>query len=139
MVRGWAPILPGCRWLHEPQPISDQVGAPFELGEAGDAIYIWMDEFMIRGWAPILPGCLWLHQPQPIIGQSWAPFGLGEAGDPVYIYMDVWKYDPGMGPYPPRVSLASRTPANHRSAGAFFVHGEAGDPIYICMDVWKDL
>ena len=24
MARGWDPIPPGCRWLHEPQPISDQ-------------------------------------------------------------------------------------------------------------------
>ena len=24
MIRGWDPILPGCRWLYELPPISDQ-------------------------------------------------------------------------------------------------------------------
>ena len=24
LTRAWGPIVPGCRWLHDPQPISEQ-------------------------------------------------------------------------------------------------------------------
>ena len=36
MIRGWALILPECRWLHELQPISDQpVGLGFHTVRGG--------------------------------------------------------------------------------------------------------
>ena len=88
------------RWLHEPQPISNQpVGLEFAHftkryrleGSAFSSPESWscrdMDGFLTRGWELILPGCggtsvlargaalaaRWLHEPQPI---SNHPVGL---------------------------------------------------------------
>ena len=76
MIRGWDPILCGCRWLHEPPRISDQwvgVSAPFpKVSTWGSPFrprfvgFMEMEGFLIQRWAPILPGCGgWLYEPQP--------------------------------------------------------------------------
>ena len=62
MIRGWGHILPGCHWLHEPPPISDQpVGLGFlhltGLRRLGGSLFsspflwicIYMEEFIIQG------------------------------------------------------------------------------------------
>ena len=73
LIRGWQYVHPGWRWLHEPQPISNQpVGLGF-LHLAGryrpggppfTSPICWscrcMEIFLIRGWDPILPGWRWL-------------------------------------------------------------------------------
>ena len=110
LTRRWEFILPGCcvtsafsrgatlaaRWLHEPQPISNQpVGLEFARfagryrpgGSAFSSLGCWkcrdMEGFLTRGWELILPGCSgtsalsrggtlaarWLHDPQPISNQ----------------------------------------------------------------------
>ena len=87
IVCRWDPILPGCRWLHEPQPISDLpvgLGFPHRAGWYRPSKppcsfpvrrrYRGMEGFLIRGWSLILPGWWCLHDPQPISDQ---PVGLG--------------------------------------------------------------
>ena len=67
-------ILPGCRWLHEPQPISNQpvgLGFPHRAGRyrPGEPPFLsldwwscrYMEGFMIWGWHFILSGCRWLY------------------------------------------------------------------------------
>ena len=80
-------ILPGCRWLHEPQPVSDQsmgLGFPHRAGpyRPGESPFTspccrrcrCMQLNIVRGWGLILPRWRWLHEPQPI---SVKPVGLG--------------------------------------------------------------
>ena len=67
MIRGWDPIFCGCRWLHEPPPISHQPvcwGFRTSLGGAGGSPFrprfvefMEMEGFLIQKWAPIFPGC----------------------------------------------------------------------------------
>ena len=106
LIRGWEVILPGfggtsalargatlaARWLHEPQPISNQpVGLGFSNpagryrpgGSSFSSLGCWskdMGGFLTRGWELILPECGgtsalsrgatlaagWLHEPEPI-------------------------------------------------------------------------
>ena len=51
--------------------------------------------------------------------------------------------DPGMGPYPPRVLLAPRTSANHRSADGGGVSTPCGAvltrAIAVCVPSWSEL
>ena len=99
------------RWLHEPQPISNQpVGLEFAHftkryrleGSAFSSPESWscrdMDGFLIRGWEMVLPGCggtsilsreatigaRWLHEPQPISNQSvrWGLYAARGGIDP---------------------------------------------------------
>ena len=115
LIRGWDLNLPvsgatstlaggatlAARWLHEPQPISNQpvgLGFPHPAGRyrpGGSAFSspgCWscrdMEGFLTRGWELILPGCggtsalargatlaaRWLHERHPI---SNHPVGLG--------------------------------------------------------------
>ena len=68
LIRAWDPIVPGCRWLYEPLPISDQrmeVGLPHRTGWCRPiAVFVTivrgcrnMEGFMIPEYDPILPGC----------------------------------------------------------------------------------
>ena len=80
MIRGWYSILPGCRWFHEPHPISDQpfgsgflhreercrLGGPsFSSPDRGSCRD--MEGFLNCGWDPMVPACgetsmaLWLE------------------------------------------------------------------------------
>ena len=119
-------VLPGWRWLHEPQPILNQpigLGFPHRVGRYRprrppvlSPVY-WicrsMERFLIRGWDPVLPGWRWLHEPQPIsyfvsasgVGVS-TPCGAVSTGGTIVFVPDVLelqKYGrishPGMGPY----------------------------------------
>ena len=86
--RGWDLTLPGWRWLHEPQPISNQpVGSGFPhcagrcrpekppLSSLGVLeLQKYMEVFLLRGLDHIFPGWHWLHEPQPINNQ---PVGMG--------------------------------------------------------------
>ena len=62
------------------------------------------EEFITQRWVLILPGWRWLHEPRV----REAPFS-----QPVLLEMETYIRisDPGMGPYPPRVALAPRTPS----------------------------
>ena len=81
-----------------------------------------MEGFQIRGWDLILPGSCWLYEPQPLNQQSASVVGVSTPCEAVptrgvtvfvpgvldlYIYGRI--FDPGKGPYPPRVALALRT------------------------------
>ena len=72
MMRGLDPIVPVCRWLHEPQPISYQPmwsGFPHRAGRCrpGGSRYLSpvgrscneKEGFTIWGGYPILPGVWW--------------------------------------------------------------------------------
>ena len=131
LTRGWELILSECggtsalsrgaslaaRWIHEPQPISNQPlgwGFPHLAGRyrpkrsslsspgcwsCGD-----MEGYLTRGWEIIIPGCggtsalsrgetlaaCWLHEPQPISNQ---PVWLG------FPYL-AGRYRPGGSPFP---------------------------------------
>ena len=92
MIRGDR-ILPECRWLHEPQPISNQPADQQSASGVGVSTPCWeastegspassahccctcMEAFLTRGWDPLFfPGCRWLHKPQPTSDQA---MGLG--------------------------------------------------------------
>lgn len=80
----------------------------------------------IPGMGTYPPGVRWLHESQPVSNQ---PMGLGFThrarrygpGDrlfrPRFVgFVDDGNIcDPGTGPYPPRLPLASRAPANQQS------------------------
>ena len=115
LIRAWESTFPGCggtstlpreatlaaRWLHEPQPISNQpvvlvfphlAGRYRPRGYAISSPRCWsctyIEGFLTRGWGVITPGCgrtsalsrgatlaaCWLHEPQSISKQ---PVGLG--------------------------------------------------------------
>ena len=78
-----------------------------------------MEGCVIRGWGLIIPGWRWLHDPQVWVS---TPFGeVSTRGTTVFVpgLLELYMYgrisDPGMRPYPPRLALAPRTPANQRS------------------------
>ena len=87
-----------------------------------------MEGLIIRRWDAILPGFRWLYEPPPISDQrwGWGCHTLRGGIDPgITMFVPSWLercirrriYDPVMGPYPPRLPLAPRTPANRRSSG----------------------
>ena len=83
-----------------------------------------MEGFLIREWGLTLDGARSTNPSQSAISQrgcgvSTLRGGIGP-GDhcfrPRFGVVGVYKdFDPGMGPYPPRIALAPRTPANQRS------------------------
>ena len=90
LIRGWDLILPGWRWLHEPQPSSNQpVGFVFHTVrrgfDPGDHRFRHRCVGVAGAWkdfssgdrtlsSSIFPRCRWLHDPQPISNQ---PVRLG--------------------------------------------------------------
>ena len=105
-------ILPGWRWLYEPQ-----VGVPHHAGRYRpggppfSSSVCWscrcIEVFVIRGWGLILPGWRWLYEPQLIsdqpVGLSSTPDGaVSTQGTTVFVpgmlelYMHGMIYDPGI-------------------------------------------
>ena len=74
LFRGWDRMLPGCRWLDEPQSISNQpvgLGVPHRAGryQPGGPPFSspacrCMQGFLIQGWYLILLRWQWLDEPR---------------------------------------------------------------------------
>ena len=132
MIRGWIPTFPRCRWLHEPQPNSDQpvgLGFPhhaerYRLGGPsisspdcwGYTLHnVWKD--FDSGTGPYPPR---LYKPQ--LGVSTQFREVSTRGTTVSIpglfelCMCGRITDPGIELYPLWVALALRIPAHQQSA-----------------------
>ena len=120
-IRGWNPIFRGWRWLHEPQPISNQpvgLGFPHRAGRHRHGRPLF--------WCPVCWGCMYgkisdlgmgSKLPRVVISRrtpGWGFHTVRSGIDPGCHrfcplfggVVDVWKcfYDLGMARYPLRVS-----------------------------------
>ena len=135
----WEVILPGRRWLHLFQPISDEplgLGFPHRAGRyqpgrppfPSSVCFRCVEAFRILIWHLILPGFRWLYEPPPI---SHRPVGLGfprcdAANDPGdhrfrlhlvgFLLMRGSTSDPEMVNNLPRVRRNSLSPTIHGSS-----------------------
>ena len=81
-MRGWDLILPGWRWLYEPQfGVYTPWGAVSTGGLPFSFPVCWgcrrMEGILIRGWDLIPSGWRWLYEPQVGVSTLWGRYRSG--------------------------------------------------------------